>query len=288
MARPRKGSRVRIVAWNIRAGGGRRVAALAAQLARWTPDVVALCEFRGTPPSVTLARGLADIGMVHQLHTVDLAARNTNRLLVASRWPLRRLPSRHSPREAGRWLLAGVGAPLPFALGVMHVPNRETGLKWSFLDSVLKIAESWGHGPAVLLGDTNSGRPGLDEETAAFNAREGEWMDALERASWRDAFRHLRGDERAYTWYSPNGGNGFRIDQAFLNPGLLGHLGSVRYEWGRQRPGKVRTTALSDHAALLVDLADPDHGPVGGTERAITDAPTPSVTDPARARRARP
>jgi exonuclease III len=139
----------------------------------------------------------------------------------------------------------------------MHVPNRVTGRKWDFLDAVLKVAERWGDGPALFLGDTNSGRPGIDEEVPAFNAREGGWIDALDRARWCDAFRHLRGEERAYTWYSPNGGNGFRIDQAFLNPELLGRLAAVRYEWGRRRPGTARTTVLSDHAALLVDLADP-------------------------------
>src|SRR5262245_28373843 len=219
---------MRIVGWNIRAGGGQRVGALAAQLVRWAPDVVALCEFRGTLPSVTLAKTLAEMGLAYQLHTADLAAASVNSLLVASRWPLRRISHRHAPREPGRWLLAGVAAPLPFSLGAMHVPNRQTGRKWRFLDSVLRIANQWQDGPALLLGDTNSGRPGLDEESSAFIAREGNWIDSLERASWRDAFRHLRGDERAYTWYSPNAGNGFRLDQAFLNPGLLSRVGAVR------------------------------------------------------------
>jgi exonuclease III len=247
---------VRIVGWNIRAGGGRRAQALAAQLARWAPDVVVLCEFRGTPPSATLANALAAMNLPHQLCTADSAQPAANCLLVASRWPLRRIRQRRAPREPGRWLLADVAAPQPFTLGAMHVPNRHTGRKWDFLDSVVSVVERWQGGPALILGDTNSGRPSLDEEVPAFNAREEGWIEALERASWRDAFRHLRGEERAYTWYSPNGGNGFRLDQAFLNPGLLARLTAARYEWGRWRPGKVRTTALSDHAALLVDLDD--------------------------------
>src|SRR5258706_10322569 len=36
------GAAVKIVGWNIRAGGGARCEALAAQLRRWQPDVVAL------------------------------------------------------------------------------------------------------------------------------------------------------------------------------------------------------------------------------------------------------
>ena len=247
---------VRIVGWNIRAGGGVRGTALAAQIERWRPDVVALSEFRGTPPSITLARALADIGLAHQLHPLDPIAPSVNRLLVASRWPLERIGRRRGPREPGRWLLAAVAAPLPFALGAMHVPNRDTGRKWPFLDAVLAVAERWREGPALLLGDTNSGRPGIDEEVPGFNAREGGWVDALERTGWRDAFRHHRGDERAYTWYSPNGRNGFRIDQAFVNAGLLPRVTSARYEWGRRRAGTAYTTVLSDHAALLVDIAD--------------------------------
>src|SRR5262249_16624291 len=97
---------MRIVGWNIRAGGGRRVTALAAQLARWPPDAVAVGEFPGTPPSLTLAPALADLGLTHQLHTVDRRAWSANRLLVASRWPLSPIRPRHAPREPGKWLLA--------------------------------------------------------------------------------------------------------------------------------------------------------------------------------------
>jgi exonuclease III len=161
---------------------------------------------------------------------------------------------RRAPSEPGRWLLARVDAPRPFALGAMHVPNRATGRKWPFLDGVLAVAERWRGGPALLLGDTNSGRPGIDEESPAFNEREGAWIERLERAGWRDAFRHLRGPARAYTWYSPNGGNGFRIDQAFVNPELLSSLARARHVWGGGRPAGGGAGALSDHAALLLDL----------------------------------
>jgi exonuclease III len=245
---------LRIVAWNIRAGAGVRWPGVASQIDRWAPDLVALCEFRATPPSAALARALAERGLVHQLGTADPEAPAVNRLLIASRWPLSAVRDRRAPREVGRWLLASVAAPVPFTVGAMHVPNRVTGRKWGYLDAVLRLAERWQSGPAVLLGDTNSGMPGIDEEVPAFNQREAGFIEGLERSGWRDVFRHHRGEERSYTWYSPNGGNGFRIDQAFVNRALLPRLSSARYEWGRRRPGKLPTIALSDHAALLVDL----------------------------------
>jgi exonuclease III len=58
-----------------------------------------------------------------------------------------------------------------------------------------------------------------------------------------------------YTWYSPNGHNGFRIDQAFVNAALLAHLKDAAYLWGGARR-RGRRDVLSDHAALLVDLSD--------------------------------
>ena len=109
----------------------------------------------------------------------------------------------------------------------------------------------------MLIGDTNSGRPGIDEAPtcrAGFNAREGGWIEGLDRAGWRDGFRHLRGEERAYTWYSPNAGNGFRLDQAFVNAGPAADARQRAIRVGPAAPGRRPTFALSDHAALLLDF----------------------------------
>jgi exonuclease III len=102
-----------------------------------------------------------------------------------------------------------------------------------------------------------------------FSEREEGWIDALTGCGWLDAFRHLRADARAYTWYSPNGRNGFRIDQAFVNTALLAHLADAAYVWGgATRRG--RRDALSDHAALLVDLDEGQAGP------SVVDSPLAS------------
>ena len=164
--------------------------------------------------------------------------------------PHHRRTDEQAIRAAGA---AAVAAPYPLTLGAMHVPNRVTGRKYPFLDAVLACARRWRLGPALFVGDTNSGRRGIDEEVPAFNAREQGWIDELAGCGWRDAFRHLRADARAYTWYSPNGRNGFRIDQAFVNPALLERLAGAAYVWaGGTRRGRRGTP--SDHAALLVDL----------------------------------
>ena len=246
---------MRVLAWNIRAGGGRRAGRISRQLARWAPDVVALSEYRATPPSGQLARALAQQGLAWQLTTADGRTPGRNALLIAARWPLRRVRLGAGPSHPSRWLVVVVESPVPLVLGAMHVPNRETGLKYPFLDAVLACAQRWRRGPALFVGDTNSGRRAIDEEVPGFNAREEGWIDALAACGWRDAFRHLRAEERVYTWYSPNGRNGFRIDQAFVNAALLAHLKDAAYVWGGASRRR-RRDALSDHAALLVDLSD--------------------------------
>jgi len=246
---------MRVVAWNIRAGGGVRAGGIARQLARWAPDVVALSEFRATPPSCALAAALAGARLSYQLTTADPETPNANALLIASRWPLRRLRLRRGPDERLRWLTVTIDATSPIVVGAMHVPNRAEGRKYPFLDAVLACARDWRLGPALLVGDTNSGRRGLDEQVPAFNAIEHGWIDGLDACGWRDAFRHLQPETRAYTWYSPNGRHGFRIDQAFVNATLLARLKDARYAWGgASRRG--RRALLSDHAALVLDLSD--------------------------------
>ena len=244
---------ITVVAWNIRAGGGRRMGEIADQIRTWGADVVALSEFRATPPSTRLRAALRDDGLIHQISTADPSNPCANRLLLASRWPLKGIDLHLAPTEAGKWIFARVGSERPFAIGAMHIPNMVTGRKYAYHESVLDIVYGWGRRPAMLLGDTNSGRIGLDEESRVFGPREEYWMSALNREGWGDAFRELYPESRTYTWYSPNRGNGFRIDQAFLNRQLRPRLSDARYAWGKSTQSD-RREALSDHAALIVDL----------------------------------
>lgn len=244
---------LRIVGWNIRAGGGVRAEVIAAQLAAWRADVVALSEFRGTPASARLAATLADHGLAHQAHTVNTRDLAQNRLLVASRWPLTSVDLPRRPTPLGRWLPVRVEAAQPFVVGALHGPLWQSGRKRRWRWTLLQIARRWDGAPAILIGDTNTGRPLVDEQSAVFGPNDTRWFDALERAGWRDAWRALHPAARGYTWYSPNAGNGFRLDEAFVNRSLWPRVFRVRHAWGRasSKPGR---DALSDHAAVIVEL----------------------------------
>lgn len=244
---------VRLVSWNIRAGGGQRSADIAAAILALDPAVAVLQEFRATPPSEHLRTLLAAGGLEYAWSTATAKSPGSNATLIASRLPGRAVVVRARPDEPLRWNAVEVGGLR--ILGV-HVPNEHTGRKWPFLASLLGVARAWRRLNAVIIGDTNSGRPGIDEQTPVFGPRYAGWFDEIHGLGWRDAFRDRNPGLREYTWFSPNGGNGFRLDEAFVSPRLVRAVANVEHRWPL-RPGSTRRDGLSDHAALVLDLAVP-------------------------------
>jgi exonuclease III len=245
---------MKLIGWNIRAGGGKRVPAMLDQFAQWQPDLVALSEFRGTDPSLELAHGLRAHGLVHQRLTTVADNPAMNALCLASKWPLRSVRTPATVEDPQRWLHVSVAAPEPFSVILVHVPNRVTGRKFSFLNQITKTVTQWHRPgrsrsrPALVIGDTNSGQIDIDEENPAFIDAEDQWLRTMGNLGWLDAYRHRHGKRRAYSWYSPNGNNGFRLDQAFVNSALIGRLSHVSYQWAGATP--KRRSVLSDHASL--------------------------------------
>lgn len=240
----------RIIFWNIMHGGGKRADAIVRQLMAWQLDLIALGEFRATPASRYIADNLSTLGFNHQLTTATDQRHAQNGLLLASHTKLEAIPLHGMPKPSHRWLLANVQTQQPFHIGVMHIPNMHTKLKVPYHKSILRLAKNWKLGKGLLIGDTNSGLPDIDEESPAFTKPEAHFMNGLDKANWKDMFRVLHGDKREYTWYSPNGKNGFRLDQAFVNEALQDDVTSFQYSWGEA--GDHRQ--LSDHAAILLDL----------------------------------
>ena len=110
---------MRLVAWNIRSGGGQRAAGIVDQLRRWRPELVLLREFRDPEPSGVVARARASAGLDHQRSTARPERPVENALLLASRWPLRRLSLARQPPVGSRGRPGRVAAPPP--LGSLSV-----------------------------------------------------------------------------------------------------------------------------------------------------------------------
>lgn len=243
---------MRLISWNIRAGGGVRAELIAEAIIEKQPDVVALSEFRGTEPSLLIANLLSDAGLSFQRTTIDPKQPAVNSLLVASRWPLRTQNLQRAPDNKHRWLHVNVASPCPLAVMAVHIPNRVTGTKYPFMEAIENVLRLWRGPPAVLMGDTNSGQIDIDEESSAFNKIEDRWITTLGNLDWQDAFRLTNGDKREFTWYSPNGRNGFRLDQMFLHPSISNNVIEFNHHWFGAT--SERKEVLSDHAAMMIDF----------------------------------
>ncbi len=229
-----------ILTLNIRHGGGKRVDAICRFVESVAPDVAVLTEYRRSGIGARLREALATSGLEHQL--AGEAGPRQNGVLLVSRGPLDAcpLPARLAP-FADRVVLARL--PELTVLGVYLPPSHA---KRPLFQALVDASPDLLAGPAVLLGDFNTGRHLLDEPGATFVTAD--LFVALEGRGWVDAWRHLHPQGRDSSWFSSKQ-NGFRIDHVFLSSAVLPRLRAAAY---RHEP---RHEGATDHAALVVQLA---------------------------------
>lgn len=233
---------LRVVALNVRLGGGRRVGAIVDSLAALEPHVVVLSEFSPTGRGPEFVKRLDGIGLTHHASGVLPDPRVPDTVCIASspplsdvRHPLGGSPNGHRVIEARVRGVDVVGVYFP--LGEPKVAF------WR--DEFLPFARQRLGEDALLVGDWNSGSHHLDEAGATLDGAAE--FEAISAMGWCDAWRTRNPEGREFTWYS-NHGNGFRLDHAFLSPSLMPRLASVRYAHETRRPG------VTDHSAMVVEL----------------------------------
>jgi exodeoxyribonuclease-3 len=184
-------------------------------------------------------------------------------VLTAARAPIRRLPSPDLP-WAERLLcclvddveVVNLHSPIAPAPDLAKIRTHE---------AVAAYLANRSRGARVLCGDLNTPRrelPDGDVMTFAFDSagrlrpERGERWDRAERAlvhslraehGWVDAFRSLNGYEhREASWTFQHDRGGWRLDHV-LALDLQPQAAAYAHEWRRD--------GLSDHSALVVDLA---------------------------------
>ena len=233
---------MRIVALNIRHGGGRRGGRIAEALSAEAPDVVVLSEFRAGATAelllASLARsGLRQVAQGERRPVADSVAIVSRDPLEAVTWPIA------DPTYGHRFVEATVNG---LRVGAVYLPlgHGPTAAWWQLFGPIAaaRIAE-----PYIFLGDWNVGLAGPDHDGPALPG----WRDlaALHAAGWTDAWRHLHPGGREFSWYH-HVGTGFRIDHALLSPALMPRLAGAEFAHG------PRLSRASDHSALVIDLND--------------------------------
>jgi exonuclease III len=230
---------VRLLAWNIRQGGGSRLVGIMAAMARHDADVLILSEYRGGAAAERLCAALKASGYRHVTKLAPPPQR-TGVLIAARRRFVERGPV--CPRVEEPWRLIDVDLGVLRLTGV-YMPNMKAKLPyWQTLVAAFTDRSA---GDALAIGDFNTCRAYVDEPGAIDVAAH--FMDSMDAIGFRDLWRHRYPDGREFSWYSHRG-NGFRIDHAFLSASLAARAGVVRYSH------EERLAGLSDHSVLLLDL----------------------------------
>jgi exodeoxyribonuclease III len=230
---------MRLLAWNIRQGGGSRLVRIADALAWHEADVLVLSEYRGGESARRLRAALEALGYRHATALAPPPGRSG--VVIAARCTF---------RDNGA---VGNGLPEPyrmvavqfsgFALTGIYMPNLIA--KVPYWEALITFLQSGGGRPALAVGDFNTCRPYLDEAGAID--RTAHYMDRIAEIGLCDLWRRRNPDLREYSWFS-TWGNGFRIDHAFLTEALAARAGTIRYSHAERLAG------ISDHSPLILEL----------------------------------
>lgn len=230
---------MRLVAWNIRQGGGTRLPAIAQAVARHDADILVLSEYRGGDSALRLCETLERLGYPHITALRPLPGRSG--VLIAARRRFR--------------TDAALDSALPEPYRLVHVEIGKLSLCGVYMPNLLAKVPYWeavvaslavrADGYALAIGDFNTCRAYVDEPGAIDRCAH--FMDRVAEIGFCDLWRHRYPEGREFSWYSHRG-NGFRIDHAFLSPALARRAGPVRYSHDE------RLSGLSDHSPLILDL----------------------------------
>src|SRR5437764_12765595 len=231
---------LRLLAWNIRQGGGTRLARIIAAIAQHEADVLVISEYRGGKSGERLRAALASTGYAHVTGATPPAGGNG--VLIAARQAFDDGgPLTDTVPEPHRIVRAYFGALRIYGI---YMPNLLKKVPyWQAL--IAALAAEPLQTEALAIGDFNTCRAYVDEPGAIDPCAH--FMDAVADIVFCDLCCRRYPDGREFSWYSTRG-NGFRIDHAFLSPALAGHAGDIRYSHDE------RTSGLSDHSALRLDF----------------------------------
>lgn len=242
---------MRLISWNIRGGSRPRLVDAVSALG---PDVAVLVDCRASHVARIVAKAAA-AGYTHHIASCT----DYTGILMLSAHPLThgeidQAPIRH------RWLHA-VSDHWGLEIAAMYGPLPETirdepTMKefWSWLVPACDLIVDR---RAVLCGDFNTGISGVDGPAGYRFSCVSQFRDLIQRG-WRDAYREVHPEGEEHSWWNKE--RGFRIDHCLLSrdhpaPGRVAYTQEIAgIRLGRSPADSAKTSAISDHAALVLDF----------------------------------
>jgi exodeoxyribonuclease III len=232
---------MRLVTWNIRHGGGKRVPQILQHINGLAPDVAVVTEFRIGDAGSALQASLRDCGLTHQATATSQHRQNS--VLVAARYPFHVQPPAEIPSTYEHRSITAIFENL--VVCGLYFPNqkaKEPLFNWLLGRTDLLKA------PALLVGDFNTGLHYEDESGATLLCAK--HFARLLNQGWVDLWRARNPQAREFSWFS-TARNGFRLDHILASPAVAGAARAISYLH------EPRLCGASDHSAMVVDLDNP-------------------------------
>lgn len=217
---------MKVLSYNIRDGGGRRLPRIARLIRQADPDVVALLEATSRVAALLLARRLG-------MRLVYGPANNPFNVAWLSRPPILRSTNHRLPQLAKTLLeieVAWDGAPL--RLFATHLAAGDDTIHPSQeMPVILDVLRPLANVPHLLVGDLNSlspddriGPPPFDIERMqqAVDADPRQAIRDIQAAGYVDCYRAMHPQLPGYTYPADNAW--LRIDYIFAPPALASRL----------------------------------------------------------------
>lgn len=237
---------MKILSWNILAGGGRRADDIVSVIAAHRPDIVTLQEFRNGRAGARILAGLKAAGLTH-IYFEDTESARENTLLIAAKnrfdaGQFLQSPQRPVPIIEAFFPATNTGFDLSFLC--VHFPHKKAQVP--LFCALIDDSPSLLRGAAIIIGDMNCGIPLIDSDKKTFYASR--HYRQLLHQGWIDCWRSRNEGAREFSWESPRTGNRFRYDQMLASAQLNNRIAAAYYD---HRP---REHKISDHSAMIVQL----------------------------------
>jgi len=231
---------MKLIALNIRHGGGKRIQSILRYLHSHASDTLVLTEFRDNTNAQVLKDSLEGSGFKYFTSAPCLP--KTNSVCIFSRHPF--IPKEHPELvHSDRHRLASATFQGFVVHGVYFAQNKAKASLFKFLSESLDRTANL---PCQIIGDFNTGLHFTDEESSTFHCTS-EFKNLL-NSGFIDSWRTRHPSSKEFSWQS-NLGNGFRIDHILSNAEADSLISRVYYDH------TPRLTGITDHSALIVEIA---------------------------------
>ena len=232
---------MKIVTWNIRHGGGKRVREIINGIKKYSDsEIIILTEFRNNINGGQIKNALSNLGY-QEIQTTN-SEKKTNSVLIAAKSPFEVNLFNELGEHKHRIIKIKTA---DISVYGCYFPQKK--LKSIIFDFILDQLEQGPNENIVIAGDFNTGKHKIDESGSTFYCSE--YLEKLEENGLADAWRLINGPKKEYSWFS-NSGNGFRIDHFYLSNPLKNRVGGCRYDHS------LREDKVSDHSLMILELID--------------------------------